>query len=76
MRELLPVILVCYPFLGALLTYIVGTGNEKYRDYLADFIAVSEFVLMAVLFIIYGGSASEGAVLSGRYLRIRTEFYD
>jgi hydrogenase-4 component B len=65
MKEMIPVILVCYPFLGALLSYAVGTRNEKYRDYLADFVAVSEFVLMAVLLVVYGGSAGEEAVLSG-----------
>lgn len=39
-------VLVFYPFLGGLLSCAVGTRNEKARDFVAEFVAVSEFVLM------------------------------
>ena len=41
-------VLVFYPMIGALACLLVGFKNEKARDYLADFIVVSEFVLMLV----------------------------
>lgn len=46
MNNYLLAILVFYPIIGALLTWIVGLKNEKVRDYLADFVAISEFILM------------------------------
>lgn len=48
-------ILVFYPFLGGLLSYAVGRHQEKYRDYLAEFVAVSEFVLAVILAWMCGG---------------------
>ena len=39
-------VLVFYPMIGALACLLVGFKNEKARDYLADFIVISEFVLM------------------------------
>lgn len=53
--SLLPVILVGYPFAGALLVYLLGRKNTVLRDYLADFVTVSEFVLMAVLLVTFAG---------------------
>lgn len=53
-------LLVFYPFLGGLCCYAVGMKNEKARDYLADFVAVSEFLLMAVLCGISGDRVSAG----------------
>ena len=44
-------ILVFYPFLGALLTWLVGRKKETVRDYMADFIVISEFAITFVLFI-------------------------
>lgn len=44
-------ILVFYPFLGALLTWLVGRKKEIVRDYMADFIAISEFAITLALFI-------------------------
>lgn len=41
--------LVFYPFFGGLLSYMVGKYREDYRDYLAEFVAVSEFVLAVIL---------------------------
>lgn len=51
MNSYLLAILVFYPMVGALLTWLVGLKNEKIRDYLADFITISEFVLMLTLAI-------------------------
>lgn len=42
-------ILVFYPFLGGLLSYAVGRYREDYRNDLAEFVAVSEFVLALAL---------------------------
>ena len=63
MNGILLAILVFYPFLGGLLTYVVGLKNETYRDYLADFVTASEFVLALALLFVYGGRAGEAAVL-------------
>ena len=41
-------VLVFYPMIGALACLLVGFKNEKARDYLADFIVISEFVLMVL----------------------------
>lgn len=42
---------VIYPMLGGILTYIAGRKHKKIRDYLADFITISEFfVLLFLLF--------------------------
>lgn len=51
MNSYLLAVLVFYPMVGALLTWLVGLKNEKIRDYLADFITISEFVLMLILAI-------------------------
>jgi hydrogenase-4 component B len=42
-------ILVFYPFIGGLLAYGVGTYDEDKRDYLADFVVITEFLLMLIL---------------------------
>lgn len=44
--NILLAVLVFYPFLGGLLSWAIGVRNEKARDYTAQFVAVSEFVLM------------------------------
>ena len=46
-------VLVFYPFLGGLLSCVVGTRNEKARDFVAEFVAVSEFVLMLRIVFLY-----------------------
>ena len=56
-------ILVFYPFLGGLISYAVGKKNETWRDYFADFVAVSEFLLMLFLAVKYAGAAGSGVVL-------------
>ncbi|MCI7813620.1 MAG: sodium:proton antiporter [Robinsoniella sp.] len=55
MREnIILAILVFYPFLGALVCYMMGRKDEKRRDYVADFVTISEFVLMLILAIVFG----------------------
>lgn len=49
-------ILVFYPFLGGLLSYGAGRYKEEYRDYLAQFVVISEFALTLVLAFAHGGS--------------------
>ena len=44
--------LVFYPFFGGILSYFVGKYREDYRDYLAEFVAVSEFVLAVIVAVI------------------------
>lgn len=56
--------LVFYPFLGGLLAYAVGRKNERARDYLADFVTVTEFLGMAALFLVSGGRISSGVTES------------
>lgn len=53
-------LLVFYPFLGGLCCYAVGKKSEKWRDVLAAFVAVAEFVLMALLFAGSGRRAAAG----------------
>lgn len=53
-------ILVFYPFLGGLCCYAAGRKSEKARDYLADFVAVSEFLLMLVLCAVSGERIAAG----------------
>lgn len=59
MKEMVLAILVFYPFLGGLLVWAAGRKNKNLRDYLADFIVISEFVLTVVLFVQY----AQGALL-------------
>ncbi|MGN0405888.1 MAG: complex I subunit 5 family protein, partial [Bariatricus sp.] len=54
-RNILLAILVFYPFLGGILVYLAGKYREICRDYLADFITVSEFLAAAALMTV--GSA-------------------
>lgn len=55
--------LVFYPFLGGLLCYAAGRKNETFRDYLGDFVAISEFVIMAVLAAVSSPRVASGATL-------------
>lgn len=43
-------VLVFYPFLGALISCIIGSRKETLRDYFADFIVISEFIITLILF--------------------------
>lgn len=53
-RNILLAILVFYPFLGGILVYLAGKYREICRDYLADFITVSEFLATAALMTVDG----------------------
>lgn len=44
-------VLVFYPFLGALVSCVIGKKNEALRDYFADFITISEFFITLIMFI-------------------------
>lgn len=62
-------LLVFYPFLGGILTWLAGNRKERgdnCRDYLADGIVISEFLLMAVLFFLFGKTAGAGSVMECR----------
>lgn len=50
-------ILVFYPFLGGLLAYAAGKKSADFRNYLADFVTISEFALMGVLLFKYGSTS-------------------
>ncbi|XCP84576.1 complex I subunit 5 family protein [Roseburia hominis] len=66
-ESLLLAVLVFYPFIGGLLVYAVGRKQEKYREYLADFVAVSEFVLMLILAVLAlsgAGPSEDGLYMS------------
>ncbi len=54
-------VLVFYPFLGGLACYAVGRKNERRRDFLANFVAVSEFLFLAVLAASTGSAVASGA---------------
>lgn len=54
---MIPAVLVFYPFVGAFLSGIIGRKKETIRDYFADFIVVSEFLLALALFV---GNAGRG----------------
>lgn len=56
-------VLVFYPMLGGLLSYAVGKKNETVRDYLADFIVISEFLMAVFLFGYNAGLLGKGAVI-------------
>lgn len=57
-------ILVFYPFLGGLISYAVGKKNENSRDYFADFVTVTEFLMMVILAIMFAGKAGSGSVMN------------
>ncbi len=52
--------------LGRLFGNKLGTDNNACRDYVANFIVVSEFLAMAILFARYASAAGEGAVAACR----------
>lgn len=55
-------VLVFYPFIGALIACLIGGKNEKLRDYFADFIAASEFIITLVLFAVNRNNLYTGAL--------------
>ena len=60
-ENMIPAVLVFYPFAGAALSGIIGRKKETVRDYFADFIVVSEFLLALALFM---GNAGRGGSTS------------
>ena len=68
MNLLVPVL---YPILGSFVVYAIGRKNKNIRDYAADFIVISEFVLLLITsFIPYllGGGAKEAYELKLTYV--------
>ena len=60
--SILPLLLVLYPFLGGTACAAVGRKNETHRDYLADFVVISEFMLL--LFALHGADAAVGTAVT------------
>jgi hydrogenase-4 component B len=49
--------LVFWPMAGAFISYLIGRKNKTARDYFADFVCISEFAIVLVLFIqVYQGA--------------------
>lgn len=62
-ENLILTVLVCFPFAGGLVSWLIGRKNEKARDYLADVITITEFLMMLLLVINYGKAGTNGAFL-------------
>ncbi len=62
MKEIQLAIPVFYPMAGALITYLIGKKSREARNYLADFIVVSEFFML-----LYGAVCLQGteSILEG-----------
>ena len=50
--DMILAVLVFYPFIGAVLSCIIGKKKEIVRDYFADFIVISEFIITLMLFVL------------------------
>ena len=50
--------LALWPMAGAFLGYLIGRRSKKARDYFADFVAILEFAIIAVLFVRVAGGAN------------------
>ncbi len=46
MYEIMLPVLVFYPMAGGLVTYLIGRRSKELRNYAADFVAVTEFIIM------------------------------
>ena len=57
--DLILAVLVLYPFVGAVVSGLIGRKSEKVRDFFADFVVVSEFLLTLAVFLINAGSGEE-----------------
>ena len=57
-------VLVFYPFLGALLSAAAGAKKESIRNYVADFIVVSEFILTLILIMANVGKSGAETLYS------------
>lgn len=58
-------VLVFYPLVGALVCWAAGRKDERFRDYLADFITIIEFALALILLVVYAGKAYGGGTVTG-----------
>ena len=58
MSEYLIAILVFYPMIGAILSYLIGRSNKDARNYFADFVVTTEFLGM-----LYAAVKMQGASL-------------
>ena len=63
-KDMILAVLVFYPFLGAILSAAAGAKKESIRNYVADFIVVSEFILTLILFMANMGKSGAEAVYS------------
>lgn len=52
-----------YPIVGGLVVYGIGRKNKKIRDYAADFVTITEFLVFAALLYYYGMVAGGGNLL-------------
>ena len=52
--NLLLLFCVMLPFLGAVVSYLIGRKNKRARDYFADGIVILEFAIFLMLFIQFG----------------------
>lgn len=53
--NILLLILVLWPMVGALIGYLIGRKSKTGRDYFADFVGISEFVLIAAALVRVAG---------------------
>lgn len=55
--DVILLLLALWPIVGAFISYLIGRRSKKARDYFADFVGVSEFLMSAFLFIrVLGGN--------------------
>lgn len=47
-------ILICYPFIGGLVTYLAERKSETLRNAIGNFVALTEFAFMLYLFLSFG----------------------
>lgn len=55
--------IVFYPFLGAIISHVIGTKSEKIRNLFAEFVVVTEFIAMAYLMFVNYDKVGMTAVL-------------
>lgn len=83
--DVLIAIMIFYPMLGALISYLVGLKSKKARNLVANFIAISEFALVAFTVLsaygmvgrflssLTGGSVAVSPVVYGTYMNFELE---
>ena len=73
--NILLLILVLWPMVGALIGYLIGRKSKTGRDYFADFVGISEFVLIAAALVRVAGGKEMSFYLAdicdqGLYLKL------